>query len=71
LKPNKLTIQADLPEKRTYEYIFDDLGNPKEINSYVVEADKTWLHKKQPLKFYILSNYWSLNFPKPTHKKMI
>jgi hypothetical protein len=43
---NKLLINASLPEKRTYEYIFDKLGNPKEINSYVVEKDTTWLHKK-------------------------
>jgi hypothetical protein len=43
---NQLIIHAELPEKRTYEYIFDTLRNPKEINSYVVEADNTWLHKK-------------------------
>ena len=44
--PNQLTIHAELPEKRTYEYIFDESGNPKEINSYVIETDHTWLHKK-------------------------
>lgn len=47
---NKLIINASLPEKRTYEYIFDKLGNPKEINSYVVEKDTTWLHKKTTFK---------------------
>tara|TARA_R110002126_G_scaffold281512_2_gene429333 strand:+ start:2153 stop:3199 length:1047 start_codon:yes stop_codon:yes gene_type:complete len=49
-RPNHLIIHAELPEKRTYEYIFDDSGNPKEINSYVVDADQTWLHKKTILK---------------------
>ncbi|GGG45031.1 hypothetical protein [Bizionia arctica] len=49
-KPKKLIIHAGLPKKRTYEYIFDDLGHPKEINSYVVEAHKTWLHKKTAFK---------------------
>jgi hypothetical protein len=47
---NKLLINASLPEKRTYKYIFDKLGNPKEINSYVVEKDTTWLHKKTIFK---------------------
>ncbi|WP_231567327.1 hypothetical protein [Lacinutrix sp. Hel_I_90] len=53
-KPNKLIVEAHLPEKRTYEYIFDDLGNPKEINSYVVDTNNTWLHKKTT--FNILYN---------------
>jgi len=49
-KSNKLIINASLPENRRYEYIFDEYANPKEINSYVVEKDTTWLHKKTIFK---------------------
>ncbi len=45
-KPDKLIVHADLPKKTSYEYIFDAYGNPKEIYSYVVEPDNTWLEKK-------------------------
>lgn len=48
-EPNKLIINANLPEKRIYEYIFDSFKNPKEINLYVVVEHKTWLHKKTTL----------------------
>ena len=47
---NRLTICANLPEKRIYEYILDTFKNPREINSYVVEKDRTWLHKKTTFK---------------------
>ncbi len=53
-KPKQLTIAARLPEKRSYAYTLDALGNPKEINSYVVDADTSWLHKKT--SFNILYN---------------
>ncbi|WP_055444218.1 hypothetical protein [Lacinutrix himadriensis] len=53
-KPNQLNIAASLPEKRSYAYTFDVLENPKEINSFVVDADTTWLRKKT--SFNILYN---------------
>lgn len=49
-KSNKLLINVNLPERRTYEYIFDEFSNPEEINLYTVETDKTWLHKKTTFK---------------------
>ncbi|TXD66225.1 hypothetical protein [Polaribacter glomeratus] len=49
-QPNKLVIYANLPERRTYEYIFDAFKNPKEINSFIIKKDKTWLHKKTTFK---------------------
>lgn len=47
---NKVIVHAILPQKKTYEYFFDTFKNPKEINLYVVEKDRTWLHKKTTFK---------------------
>lgn len=49
-QPNKLVINASFPELRNYEFLFDDLGNPLQINSYVVDENKSWLHKSTRFK---------------------
>lgn len=48
--PNKLIVNASLPEKRRYEYQFDTLGNPIAIKSYVIKEQQEWLHKQTILK---------------------